>query len=123
MQDLTRAADLFVPIHERTAGVDGFVSLEVSPLLAYDTKATVEQAKALHKKANRRNLFIKIPGIKEGSASDRRGDLLGRAGERDSALLARSLRGRRRGLHARTGAAHLCRSQPRRPFSGQKVAK
>ncbi len=67
VQDLTRAADLFAPIHERTAGVDGFVSLEVSPLLAYDTKATVEQAKALHKKANRQNLFIKIPGTKEGA--------------------------------------------------------
>ena len=67
VQDLTRAADLFGPINERTAGVDGFVSLEVSPLLAYDTKATVTQAKALHKKANRRNLFIKIPGTKEGA--------------------------------------------------------
>src|ERR1700751_2319462 len=67
VQDLTRAADLFTPIHERTASVDGFVSLEVSPLLAYDTKATVTQAKALHKKANRRNLFIKIPGTKEGA--------------------------------------------------------
>jgi transaldolase len=67
VQDLTRAADLFAPINERTAGVDGFVSLEVSPVLAYDTKATVEQAKALHKKANRRNLFIKIPGTKEGA--------------------------------------------------------
>ncbi len=67
VQDLTRAADLFAPINERTAGVDGFVSLEVSPVLAYDTKATVEQAKALHKKANRRNLFIKIPGTREGA--------------------------------------------------------
>ncbi len=67
VQDLTRAADLFAPIHERTAGVDGFVSLEVSPLLAYDTKNTVEQAKSLHKKANRPNLFIKIPGTREGA--------------------------------------------------------
>jgi transaldolase len=67
VQDLTRAADLFAPINERTAGVDGFVSLEVSPLLAYETKNTVKQAKALHKKANRRNLFIKIPGTKEGA--------------------------------------------------------
>ncbi|MGA9724333.1 MAG: transaldolase [Candidatus Binatus sp.] len=67
VQDLTRAADLFAPINERTAGVDGFVSLEVSPLLAYDAKATVAQATALHKKANRRNLFIKIPGTKEGA--------------------------------------------------------
>jgi transaldolase len=67
VQDLTRAADLFAPINESTASVDGFVSLEVSPLLAYDTQATVTQAKALHKKANRRNLFIKIPGTKEGA--------------------------------------------------------
>ncbi len=67
VQDLSRAADLFASIHERTATVDGWVSLEVSPLLAYDTKATVDEAKNLHKKANRRNLFIKIPGTKEGS--------------------------------------------------------
>ncbi|MBS0561372.1 MAG: transaldolase [Proteobacteria bacterium] len=66
VQDLTRAADLFRPIHDRTGTVDGFVSLEVSPKLAYDTKATVEQAKTLHAAANRPNLFIKIPGTKEG---------------------------------------------------------
>jgi len=66
VEDLTRAADLFAPIHERTAGVDGWVSLEVSPLLAYDAKATVEQAKALHRKGSRRNLLIKIPGTREG---------------------------------------------------------
>jgi transaldolase len=66
VQDLTRAADLFAPIHARTATVDGFVSLEVSPLFAYDTQATVEQAKALHAQANRPNLFIKIPGTAEG---------------------------------------------------------
>ena len=66
IQDLTRAADLFAPIYARTATVDGFVSLEVSPLLAYDTSATVKQAKALHAQANRPNLFIKIPGTKEG---------------------------------------------------------
>ena len=66
IQDLARAAQLFAPIHDRTAGVDGWVSLEVSPLLAYDTKATVAQAKSLHKRAGQRNLFIKIPGTKEG---------------------------------------------------------
>jgi transaldolase len=66
VEDLTRAADLFAPIHERTATVDGWVSLEVSPLLAYDTEATVNEARALHKKAGRRNLFIKIPGTREG---------------------------------------------------------
>ena len=67
IEDLTRAADLFRPIHERTATVDGWVSLEVSPLLAYDTKATVAAAKTLYQKANRPNLFIKIPGTKEGA--------------------------------------------------------
>jgi transaldolase len=66
VEDLRRAADLFTPIHERTSGVDGWVSLEVSPLLAYDAKATVSQATALHEKANRRNVFIKIPGTREG---------------------------------------------------------
>jgi transaldolase len=69
VQDLTRAADLFTEIHRRTAGVDGFVSLEVSPLLAYDTATTVDQARKLHKKANRPNLFIKIPGTKQGCAA------------------------------------------------------
>ena len=64
--DLQRAADLFRPIHERTAGVDGWVSLEVSPLLAYDTERTVAAAKSLHAEAARPNLFIKIPGTKEG---------------------------------------------------------
>jgi transaldolase len=69
LQDLTRAAGLFTAVHERTAGNDGFVSLEVSPLLAYDTKATVAAATRLHKKANRPNLFIKIPGTKEGNVA------------------------------------------------------
>jgi transaldolase len=67
LQDLTRAADIFAPVHDRTAGNDGFVSLEVSPLLANDTKGSVAAATTLHKKANRPNLFIKIPGTKEGN--------------------------------------------------------
>jgi transaldolase len=66
IEDLRRAADLFLPIHERTDGVDGWVSLEVSPLLAYDTTRTVEAAKTLHARAGRSNLFIKIPGTPEG---------------------------------------------------------
>ncbi len=64
--DLTRAADLFRPVYDRTASVDGFVSLEVSPLLAYDTASTLAAAKSLHAKAGRPNLFIKIPGTPEG---------------------------------------------------------
>ena len=66
IEDLRQAADLFRPVHERTAGVDGWVSLEVSPLLAYDTKTTLAQARELHERAARRNLYIKIPGTKEG---------------------------------------------------------
>jgi transaldolase len=66
LEDLTRAADLFRPIHDKTNGVDGYVSLEVSPLLAYDTKKTIAAAKDLFARANRPNLFIKIPGTKEG---------------------------------------------------------
>ena len=66
LADLQRAADLFLPIHERTDGVDGWVSLEVSPLLAHDSTATIEAATSLHARAERSNLFIKIPGTLEG---------------------------------------------------------
>jgi transaldolase len=66
LEDLTQAADLFRPIYERTNGVDGWVSLEVSPLLAYDTASTLAAAKELHVRASRGNLLIKIPGTQEG---------------------------------------------------------
>jgi len=66
IEDITRAADLFRPIWDRTNTVDGWVSLEVSPLLAYDAKSTLAAAKELFARAKRLNLFIKIPGTKEG---------------------------------------------------------
>jgi transaldolase len=66
IEDLRRAADAFLPVHERTAGLDGWVSLEVSPLLAHDPDTTVEVAKELYNEAARPNLLIKIPGTKEG---------------------------------------------------------
>ena len=66
LEDLRQAADLFRPIHERTCGVDGWVSLEVSPLLAHDTQTTLAEAKDLHSRASRPNLYIKIPGTREG---------------------------------------------------------
>ena len=66
LDDLTRAADLFRPIFDRTNGVDGWVSLEVSPLLAYDSAGTIAAAKDLFARAGRPNLMIKIPGTKEG---------------------------------------------------------
>src|SRR6202142_4023110 len=58
IDDLTRAADLFRPIYDQTNGVDGWVSLEVSPLLAYDTRSTIAAARELHARAARPNLFI-----------------------------------------------------------------
>jgi transaldolase len=66
LDDITRAADLFRPVHERTDGVDGWVSLEVSPTLARDAVTTLVEAKDLHARARRPNLFIKIPGTEEG---------------------------------------------------------
>jgi len=66
LEDITRAADLFRPIYDRTNGADGRVSLEVSPLLAHDTASTLAAAKDLHTRAGRPNLLIKIPGTKEG---------------------------------------------------------
>jgi transaldolase len=66
IEDLTQAADLFRPVHDRTSGLDGWVSLEVSPLLAYDTKATIAAAQELHAQARRPNVMIKIPGTPQG---------------------------------------------------------
>src|SRR5215471_13525070 len=66
LDDLTRAADLFRPTYDASNGVDGWVSLEVSPLLAYDTAKTLAAAKELHARAGRENLFIKIPGTRQG---------------------------------------------------------
>ena len=66
IEDLTRAADLFRPIYDRTDGVDGWVSLEVSPLLAHDTASTLAAAKELHARAGQPNFLIKIPGTTEG---------------------------------------------------------
>jgi len=66
LEDLRRAADLFRPVFDRTQGIDGWVSMEVSPLLANDTKTTIDAALRIHKQANRPNLFIKIPGTPAG---------------------------------------------------------
>ena len=66
LEDLTEAADLFRPIFDRTNGADGFVSLEVSPLLAYDTASTIQEVAQLHAQSRRTNMMIKIPGTPEG---------------------------------------------------------
>lgn len=69
LDDLVQAADLFRPIYEATSGVDGWVSLEVSPLLADDTAASIRAAVQLHAQAQRPNLFIKVPGTRAGIAA------------------------------------------------------
>jgi transaldolase len=66
LADIRRAADLFAPEHQRTSGIDGWISLEVSPELAYDTEATIEQAAHLHEAGGCDNIFIKIPGTEAG---------------------------------------------------------
>jgi transaldolase len=66
LEDLTRAADMFRPTYDQTSGVDGWASLELSPLFAYDTASSLTAAKALYARAQRPNLFIKIPGTREG---------------------------------------------------------
>jgi transaldolase len=66
LEDLTQAADLFRPVHDRTNGTDGWVSMEVSPLFAHDTAHSIAEAKQLYARAGRPNLFIKIPGTREG---------------------------------------------------------
>ncbi len=66
LEDLRRAADLFAPVFERTGGIDGWVSMEVSPLLAADTAGSIAAAQQIHAAARRDNLFVKIPGTPEG---------------------------------------------------------
>ena len=66
IEDIRRAADLFLPVYQATNGLDGFVSIEVSPLLAYDTENTISAAKDIHQKVDRPNVFIKIPGTPQG---------------------------------------------------------
>src|SRR5579859_3676105 len=66
IEDLMQAADLFRPTYDRTNGIDGWVSIEVSPALAYDTPGTIAEVRRLHARAERPNLFVKIPGTPEG---------------------------------------------------------
>ena len=112
IEDLTRAADLFRPIHDRTNGVDGWVSLEVSPLLAYDTKSTLAMAKDLHAPRRQAEPFDQDPRHQGGPAGDRGGDFRRHPDQRDAAVLARALRGGGAGLSSRHRAAHRGRARP-----------
>ena len=109
-----QAADLFRPVHERTAGVDGWVSLEVSPLLAYDTKHHARRGQGTARARGTAQSLHQDPRHQGGAARDRRGDLRRRADQRDAALLARALRRGGGGLSARHRAAHRRRAQPGR---------
>ena len=82
IEDLGRAADLFRPAHEQSRGMDGWVSLEVSPLLADDAEGRIAAAKALHQRAGRPNVLIKIPGTDAGipAIAGRSGVLVRRSG-------------------------------------------
>ena len=113
LEDVTEAADLFRPIHDATAGIDGWASLEVSPLLADDAAATVRETVQLHARARRPNLFIKIPGTRAGVTAIEESIFARRAGQRHVAVLARTVRRRGRRLHACCGAAHCCGPRPK----------
>jgi hypothetical protein len=121
LEDLSQAPELFRPIHDQTTSVDGWVSLEVSPLLAHDTSGTLAAAKALHARAGRPNLFIMIPGTKEGLPRHRGGNLRGRADQRDTPVLQRTVCRGRRGIPARHRAAHQRRAESRCRLRGFAV--
>ena len=114
LADLRDATDLFAAVHERTDGVDGFCSLEVSPLLADDAEATIEQAAALHAKAERDNLFIKIPGTEAGRKAIEESIFAGIPINVTLLFDDKQYLGRRRGLHARDRAPDRGRARPRR---------
>ncbi len=114
LEDLTRAADVFRPVWDRTDGVDGWVSLEVSPLLAYDATSTIAAARELFAAGGTAEPLHQDPGDPAGPAGDRGGDLRRRSDQRDAALLPRALRRRGRGVPARHRAAHRRRLEARR---------
>ena len=106
LDDLRRAADLFRPAFDRTQGVDGWVSMELSPLLAADTAGSVSAATRIHAAANIPNLFVKIPGTPAGCAGHRAVHFRGHARQRHAAVLARAVPGRRQRLSTRHRAAY-----------------
>ena len=116
LEDLRRAADMFRPVFDRTGGLDGWVSMEVSPLLANDTKATLEAARNIHRLANRPNLYVKIPGTPAGVPAIEEAIFAGVSGQRHAAVLAGAIPGGCRGLYARHRAAHSRRTRSAREF-------
>ena len=101
IEDIAEAADIFASVHERTLDVDGWVSLEVSPLLAYDTKATIAMAKDLHARVGRPNVLIKDSRHEGRSSCHRRGHLCRHPSQRHASVLAGAISGSGRSLYAR----------------------
>ncbi len=119
IDDLQRAADEFAQVHERSAHLDGFVSLEVSPLLAFDTAGgTIAQVRDLHEPHGAPERLHQDPRDDGGAARDRGGDLLGHPDQRDAAVRQRSASGRCRRVHARARAPHR-----RRPAAGRALRR
>ena len=118
IQDLTRAADLFAPVHQRTGTVDGFVSLEVSPLLAYDTRGDARAGEGAARPGGQAQPLHQDPRDHRRPAGDRGGDLRGRARERHPAVLDRRSICRRRCLSEGPGAA-----RGGRPVGGRALGR
>ena len=114
LEDITRAADLFRPIHDRTNGVDGWVSLEVSPLLAHDTASTLRRGQRSVRARGAAEPVHQDPRHEGRPARHRGGDLRRHSGQCDAPVLARAVPGGRRGLPARHRAAHRGRAQSQR---------
>ena len=118
LADLTRAAELFQPIFARTDRVDGWVSLEVSPLFAHDTNRTLAAARDLHQRGGKSNLFIKNSRHGGGSAGNRGSDLRRRSNQRHAPVLSRAIYRGGRSLPAWRRAAHRGGAQPCSRLSG-----
>ncbi len=92
IRDIQDAADALRPVYESSKFRDGYVSLEVSPLLARKTQETIDEARRLWKAVNRENVMIKIPGTAEGLPAIRTGDRRGHQHQRDAVVRAGSVR-------------------------------
>ena len=113
IDDVRAACDVLAPVFDSARGGDGFVSLEVDPGLARDTQATIAQAADLHRRVDRRNLYVKIPATREGLPAIEESIAQGHPDQRYAHLLAGSLPGRRRRLPTRPRAAPGQRRRPR----------
>ena len=100
IRDIQDAADLFRPVYDRTDGIDGLVSLEVSPYLAHRTQATIEEGRRLWGEVGRRNVMIKVPATESSLGAIEQLDLRRHQHQRHAAFLAQTLRAGRRGLPA-----------------------